>query len=84
MVTIYDYSSVESTAALEEAARKKLNEYGARKSLEISIGDDSVQLEPGDTAGVRDMLTGMYATLTVTAKRLTITENSVKVTHVMG
>lgn len=81
---IYDYSSVESVSALEEAARRKLGEFGAQKSLEISIGGDSVQLEPGDIAGVRDMLTGMCATLTVTAKRLTITENSVKITHVLG
>ncbi len=81
---IYDYSGVESSSALDEAARRKLSELGENKKLEISIGSNDVCLELGDKAGARDLLTGMTATLTVTAIRLVIEENSVLVTHTLS
>lgn len=81
---IYDYGSVESSSALLDAARRKLISLSASKKLEISIGNSDVCLELGDKAGARDILTGMTATLTVTAIRLVIEENSVTVTHTLS
>ncbi len=81
---IYDYSGVESTSALDEAARRKLTELGEIKKLEISIGGSDVCLELGDKAGARDLLTGMTATLTVSAIRLVVEENSVLMTHTLS
>ncbi len=81
---IYDYSGVESSTALDEAARRKLSQLGESRSLEISIGSNDVCLELGDRAGARDILTGMTATLTVTAIRLVVEENSVLITHTLS
>lgn len=81
---IYDYSGVESSSALEEATRRKLAELGEIKRLEISIGSSDVCLELGDRAGARDLLTGMTASLTVTAIRLVVEENSVLLTHTLS
>ncbi len=81
---IYDYSGVESRDALEEAARRKLSSMGKVRKLEISIDNSEVCLELSDIAGVRDLLTGMTATLTVTAIRLVIEENSVKTIHTLS
>ncbi len=81
---IYDYSGVESGGALEEAARRKLMGLGETSSLEISVGESDAKLELGDIAGVRDLLTGMYAPLRVSGIRLVIEENSVKITHTLS
>lgn len=81
---IYDYSSVESEDILRQAAEEKLRRFASGTEMEISVGDTSVQLEPGDRAGVRDLVTGMSRVLTVTAKRLTVSENSVRLTHTLA
>lgn len=81
---IYDYGSVESRSALMDAARQKLTSLCSCKKLEISIGSSDVCLELGDTAGARDILTGMTAEMKVTATRLEIQENSISVTHTLS
>ncbi len=78
---IYDFSGVESKEALYDAARRKLSGQGEMKKMEISIGSSDICLELGDIAGVRDLLTGMTATLKVSAIRLVIEENSTLITH---
>ena len=70
---IYDYSSVENTAKLEEDGIKRLKTLMNYKECEVSI--DDVSLEIGDIVSGRDYVTGIEVKKPIVGKILKIDGN---------
>lgn len=81
---LYDYPSVESSEELVRAARKKLLAASGESAMEVKLSGISAELELSDVVSAKDSVTGMSATLRVTAKELSITKSGVSITHTLG
>ncbi len=76
-VYIYDYSNVESSDELLEAAKIKAAEFARMQSVDMDTSGLEQELELSDIVIARDRLLGVVATATVIEKILTITSNGV-------
>ena len=78
----YDYSNAEADE-LEEEGVKKLTEYQAGGSIEVTL-DDSQDYAVGDTVPGTDIATGATVTAEVVRKIVKVTETGVSVSYKAG
>lgn len=81
---LYDYPAVESEDELRSAAAKKLKSSGGSDSLGLELKTYDGSLRLGDIVSVRDALTGMSSSLSVTGIELKITSDGLTVTYSSG
>ena len=78
LVAIYEYSNA-SSDELQSGAEKRLKELSTLNQIEMDPGVDGLDLKLGDIVGVRDRLTGMSASATVTGKIATISAGQIRI-----
>lgn len=78
---VYDYSSCDDSKELINAARKKLKEHGAQNAITIDFDPPDADIPLGDVVGLRDRITGLTDTRTVTRKILRVTADGVSLQY---